>query len=117
MRSFIVIGALVALAGCNAADTTTPTKVSWEYGAGNGDGVAYPGPAPKYSRAYGWGADQVTTPVGQASPKYAWGADGQDGTMVQVVPQAPKQQLAAPVPVPNPAPTAAERAAAPGTHS
>lgn len=116
MRSFIVIGALVALAGCNAAGTNTPTKVSWQYGAGNGDGVTYSGPAPKYNRAYGWGADQVTTPAGQASPNYAWGADGQSGTMVQVAPQA-KQQLAAPTPAPNPTPTAAERAAAPGTHS
>lgn len=53
MRSLIVIGALVALAGCNAANTATPTKVSWQYGAGTGDGVAYPGPAPKYNRAYG----------------------------------------------------------------
>ncbi len=117
MRSFVVIGALIALAGCNAASSPTPTKVSWQYGAGNGDGVTYSGPAPKYNRAYGWGADQVTIPAGKPSAtNYAWGAEGQSGTMVRVTPNA-QQRVAAPAPVPNPAPTPAERATDPGTHS
>ncbi len=115
MRSFVVIGALVALAGCTAADpSSAPTKVSWQYGAGNGDGVAYPGPAPVYNRAYGWGADQTETPVSKPDLNYAWGADGQSGTMVPANPQAP-QRLAAPAP--NPAQTGPGRTAAPGTHS
>ena len=117
MRSFLVIGALIALAGCNAANPSTPTKVSWQYGAGNGDGVSYAGPAPKYNRAYGWGADQVTIPAGKpAVTNYSWGAEGQTGTMVQVVPNEP-QRVAAPAPAPNPTPTPAEHSADPRTHS
>lgn len=116
MRSLVVVGVLAALAGCSAVDPSTPTKVSWQYGAGNGDGVAYPGPAPVYQRAYGWGADQVATPVGKPDVNYSYGAENQTGTMVQVAPK-PAQQMAAPAPVQNPTPTAAQRAVAPGTHS
>jgi len=116
MRSLVFVGILAALAGCNAVDPSTPTKVSWKYGAGNGDGVAYPGPAPVFQRAYGWGADQVATPLGKPDVNYAYGADGNTGNIVQVAPQ-PSPQLAAPAPMPDPAPTAPQRAAAPGTHS
>ncbi len=116
MRSFMFIGAVLALAGCNAAGQSTPTKVSWQYGGGPADGVNYQGPAPVYKRAYGLGADQVATPVGTPQVNYGWGAEGQSGTMVQVAPQT-QQRLAVPTPTPNPTATPAERAAAPGTHS
>ena len=116
MRKFIVIGVLLALAGCNGYDPSKPAKVSWDYTTGTGDGVPYSGPKPIYKRAYGLDADQVGTSTEKPRVNYSWGADNQDGGMVQVDPST-TQRVAAPTPTPNPAPTPAERAATPGTHS
>ncbi len=115
MRSFIVVAGMIALAGC-AVDPSAPTKVSWEYGAGNGDGVAYQGPAPVYSRSYGWGADQVSAPAAQPTVNYAWGAENQSGGMVQTTPEA-KQKVASPAPSQTPAPNQSQGAPALRTHS
>lgn len=114
MRSFVVVAGMMALAGCAAVDPSAPTKVSWEYGAGNGDGVAYPGPAPVYSRSYGWGADQVSAPATAPTVNYSWGAENQTGGMVQTTPE-PARQLASPAP--SPAPNQSQGSPALRTHS
>lgn len=116
MRGLVVIPAMIALVGCSAVDSSAPAKVSWQYGAGNGDGVAYPGPAPIYKRAYGLGADQVTTSADTPTVNYGYGAENQAGTMVQVAPPS-SQQVASPSPAQQPTPRPAEHPAAPGTHS
>lgn len=117
MRSFIVVAGMMALVGCAAVDPSAPTKVSWEYGAGNGDGVAYPGPAPVYNRSYGWGADQVSAPAQAPVTNYAWGAENQSGGMVQQTSPQPAQQVASPAPSPAPAPNASQGSPALKTHS
>ncbi len=117
MRKFLIVAAMAALAGCTAADpSAAPTKVSWQYGAGNGDGVSYPGPAPVYKRAYGLEADAVAPPAQDPKVNYAYGADNQTGSMVQTAPQ-PTQKVAAPAPAQQRAPHQDEHPAAPGTHS
>ncbi len=118
MRSFVVVAAMAALVGCTAVDPgTAPTKVSWQYGAGNGDGVSYPGPAPVYKRAYGLDADAVAKPAQEPKVNYAWGAENQNGGMVQQDTSKPTQQVAAPAPAQHPAADQNGQAAAPGTHS
>ena len=118
MRSFVVVAAMAALVGCTATDPgSAPTKVSWEYGAGNGDGVAYPGPAPIYKRAYGLEADAVAPPAQEPKVNYAYGAENQTGGMVQQDGPKPAQQVAAPAPAQQPAPRQGEHPVAPGTHS
>ena len=110
MRSFVVVAAMAALAGCAAVDPgTAPTKVSWQYGAGNGDGVAYPGPAPVYKRAYGLESDAVAPPPQEPKVNYGWGAENATGMVQQTNPQ-PAQQVASPAPAQHQVP-------APGTHS
>ncbi len=116
MRGLVIIPAMIALVGCSAVDPSAPAKVSWQYGAGNGDGVSYPGPAPIYSRAYGLDADQVAPSATAPDVKYGYGAENQTGSMVQVAPQSP-QQLASPAPAQQLAPRPNEHPAAPGTHS
>ena len=118
MRSLVVVAAMAALVGCTAANPgTAPTKVSWAYGAGNGDGVSYPGPAPVYKRAYGLETDAVAPPAQEPKVSYAYGADNQTGGMVrQTLPQ-PAQQAASPAPAQRPAAGQSGQAAAPGTHS
>ncbi len=115
MRSLVTISAMIALVGCSAVDPSAPTKVSWQYGAGNGDGVSYPGPAPIYKRAYGLDADQTSPSATPPTVSYGYGAENQTGSMVQLGPQAP-QQLASPAPAQPSAPRLDQRAA-PGTHS
>ena len=98
MRHLVVAAAVAALAGCTATDPgAAPTKVSWQYGAGNGDGVSYSGPPPVYKRAYGLGADAVASPAQEPKVSYAYGAENHSGSMVQTAPQ-PAQQAAAPAP-------------------
>ena len=106
MRKAVIVSALVALAGCSAADPSTPTKVSWSYGAGNGDGVSYPGPAPVYKRANGLESDAVAPPKQEPKVSYGWGAENQNGGVVQTEPQS-NQRVAAP----------SSAQTAPGTHS
>ena len=104
MRSFVVVAAVAALAGCSAVDPgTAPTKVSWAYGAGNGDGVSYPGPAPVYKRAYGLESDAVAPPAQEPKVNYAYGAENQSGTMVQQEDPKAAQHAAAPTAERHPA--------------
>ncbi len=118
MRSFVVVAALAALAGCTAVDPgTAPTKVSWQYGAGNGDGVSYPGPAPVYKRAYGLESDAVAPPAQEPKVNYGYGAENQSGAMVQQETPKPTQQVASPTPAQRPATGQNGQTAAPGTHS
>lgn len=117
MRSFVVIAVMMTLVGCAAVDPSAPTKVSWQYGAGNGDGVAYQGPAPIYSRAYGWGADQVSAPAQQPIVNYSWGAENQSGGMVQQTTPQAAQQVASPTRSPTPEPNSSEGSPALKTHS
>ena len=97
----MLIPSLFMLAAC-ASTANVPPKVSWSYGAGNGDGVQYPGPPPKYSFSYGAGADvpvsNGTTPV----TSFGYGAEGVTGDMVQMTTPAPNQQVAQPTQAPNP---------------
>ena len=117
MRSIVIVSAMVALAGCTAANpSAAPTKVSWQYGAGNGDGVSYPGPTPVYKRAYGLESDAVAAPAQEPKVNYGWGAENQAGGMVQTAPQS-KQQVASPTSPQQPAPHPDGQTAAPGTHS
>lgn len=105
MRNLVVVAALAALAGCTATDPgAAPTKVSWAYGAGNGDGVSYPGPAPVYKHAYGVGADAVAPAAQEPKVNYSYGAENHSGSMVGMTPQQPAQQAAAPSTVRQQAP-------------
>ncbi len=116
MRSVVIVSAMVALVGCTAADPSAPAKVSWSYGAGNGDGVSYAGPAPVYKRAYGLESDAVAAPAQEPKVNYGYGAENQTGSMVQDS-QQPAQQVASPTPAQQPASRPNEHPAAPGTHS
>jgi len=118
MRSFVVVAALAALVGCTAVDPgTAPTKVSWQYGAGNGDGVSYPGPAPVFKRAYGLESDAVAPPAQEPKVNYGWGAENAKGGMVQQTTPQPARQVASPAPAQQPATGQNGQSAAPGTHS
>ena len=118
MRKFVVVAAMAALVGCTATDPgAAPTKVSWQYGAGNGDGVNYPGPAPVYKRAYGVGVDAVAPPAQDPKVNYAYGAENQSGTMVQQDAPKPAQQVASPTPAQQSAPRQDQHPATPGTGS
>ena len=108
MRKLLVIGTVLMAAGCSQVPTA-PTQVSWAYGAGNGDGVAYPGPAPVYQRANGLGNGDPVTGSQTVNEQYSYGADGLSGSMVQFAPQTPTKTA-------SPAtPTGTQNA--PGTHS
>ena len=93
MRNMLLIGT-VLLAGCSA-QMPPPAQVSWAYGAGNGDGVVYPGPAPVFKRAYGIGNGETVTSGQAAKMQYGYGADGMSGTMIRTDP-TPPAMLAAP---------------------
>jgi hypothetical protein len=96
MRTGVVVIAVLILAGC-AGNADVPPKVSWGYGTGNGDPVAYPGPAPVYSRAYGLSADVPVSTGAKPNVQYGYGADNETGVMVQTQPSQP-QRVAAPTP-------------------
>lgn len=108
MRIFIAVSAVVLVAGCSAQPVGQPV-VSWQYGAGNGDGVKYPGGEPTYSRAYGLGNGDGVQSGQTATTSYGYGADGASGTMVGMSPAESRRQVAAPTP-----PSAA--AGGPGSH-
>jgi hypothetical protein len=108
MLKLMTAGAMLALAGCSMAPQPPPI-VSWQYGAGNGDGVQYQGDKPTFARAYGLGGGDSVTSGQVATTQYSYGAENQSGSMVQVAP--PRQMLAAPAPQPN------QPQAVPGTHS
>lgn len=116
MRNLVVVAAMAALVGCTATDPgAAPTKVSWQYGSGNGDGVSYPGPAPIYKHANGLDLDAITPPAQEPKVNYAYGAENSTGgNMVQMEPQAAQQAAA---PAQQPTPSQNGRPAAPGTHS
>lgn len=118
MRNLVVVAAFAALAGCTATDPgAVPTKVSWAYGAGNGDGVNYPGPAPVYKRAYGLGTDAVAPPAQEPKVSYSYGAENHMGSMVQQETPRPAQQVAAPSAAQQPALRQDQHPTAPGTGS
>lgn len=111
MRNTLLLGGVLLLAACGG-NPDVPPQVSWQYGAGNGDPVAYQGPAPTYSRAYGVGSDVPVNSGGKMNVQYGYGADNESGVMVQTQPRAPAPtRLAAPAGATQP------QAAAPGTHS
>lgn len=99
MRGLMLMGAVMTVAGCAMQPPAAPV-VSWEYGAGNGDGVAYPGPAPQFSRAYGLGSGEGVSSGQTATTSYGYGAEGMERAMVQIAPKQPNQQMAAPSPSP-----------------
>ncbi|RYY16686.1 MAG: hypothetical protein EON55_03845 [Alphaproteobacteria bacterium] len=101
MRKLVLVAPCLFLLGACTSTANVPPIVSWSYGAGNGDGVKYPGPPPKYSFNYGAGSDVPVTSGAHPQMSYGYGGDGVTGSSVQMV--APeKQQLAAPAPRPNP---------------
>ena len=114
MRNALIIGTVLLSAGCAMQPQPAP-QVSWSYGAGNGDGVSYPGPKPVFQRAYGLGNGDGVTSGQTATTRYGYGADGMSGTMVQTTPEQ-RQQMAAPTPPPATAPTVQPAPTAPGTH-
>ncbi len=99
MRSILIIGTAFLAVGCSA-QMPAPAQVTWEYGAGNGDGVSYPGPKPIFKRSYGLGDGDGVQSGLTATTSYGYGADGATGTMIQMSPQQP-QMLAAPLPAPT----------------
>lgn len=100
MRRLMLIAPALLMLGACTSTANVPPIVSWSYGAGNGDGVKYPGPPPKYSFNYGAGSDVPVSSGARPTMSYSYGAEGTTGDMVQMV--APeKQQLAAPAPKPN----------------
>ena len=98
MRSILIIGTAFLAVGWSAMPPA-PAKVTWEYGAANGDGVSYPGPKPIFKRAYGLGNGDGVQSGQTATTSYGYGAEGATGTMVQMSPQQP-QMLAAATPAP-----------------
>ena len=111
MRTALLIGTVLLAAGCSA-QPQAPTRVSWSYGAGNGDGVSYAGPKPVFQRAYGPGNGDGVTASGPApTERYGYGAENVNGSMVQMSPEQ-RQQVAAPSSAPTPS-----GSTAPGSHS
>ena len=116
MRKTLLAAPILFLAGAAGAQTVT-----YQYGAGNGDPVQYPGPKPTYNYAYGPGNGDGVKAPGNPQTSFAYGGDGATGTMMQMgtpTPQPP-QQAAAPAPQPRqqmaaPAPA---RTVRPGNHS
>ncbi len=105
MRKTLLIGSVLLAAGCSA-QPPAPAKVSWSYGAGNGDGVTYDGPKPVFSRGNGLGNGDGVSSGTTAKENYGYGAENASGVMVQTTPEQPRQQIAAPT-----------STAAPGSHS
>ncbi len=102
MRKLIILSpALFLLAACSNYVPDPPPKVSWSYGAGNGDNVPYPGPPPKYSFSYGAGADVPVSNGATPTTSFGYGADGVNGDMVQMTTPTPNQQVAQPTPAPS----------------
>jgi hypothetical protein len=111
--TFLLCSSVLLLAGCGGQPDVQPV-VSWQYGAGNGDPIPYPGPAPVYSRSYGMGSDVPVSSGQKPGVQYGYGADNESGVMVQMQPSAPaSQRVAAPAPAQQPSP----QGAAPSTHS
>ncbi len=111
MRKTLLIGTVLLAAGCSA-QPPAPAKVSWSYGAGNGDGVTYAGPKPVFSRGNGLGNGDSVTSGTAPTENYGYGAENASGVMVQTTPEQ-RQQVAAPA-ASTPAPASRT---APGTHS
>ena len=93
MRKMLLVAPALLLAGAASAQTTT-----WQYGAGNGDGVQYQGPKPTYNYAYGPGNGDGVSSGQTPQMGYAYGGENQAGGMVQMAPPQPRQQTAAPKP-------------------
>lgn len=95
MRKIWVLGAVLVVAACGGNPNVPPT-VTWQYGAGNGDPMPYPGPTPVYSRSYGLGADVPVSMGGKPTVQYGYGAENESGVMVQSPAAPAPQRLAAP---------------------
>lgn len=104
VRKIILAAAAVTfLSGAASAQTTT-----WQYGAGNGDPIPYPGPKPTYSYAYGPGNGDPMKPTGTPQSSFAYGGDNAaKGGMIQMTAPPPQQRMASPAPA---------KAARPGSH-
>lgn len=100
MRKLILVAPCLFLLGACTSTANVPPIVSWSYGAGNGDGVQYPGPPPKYSFAYGSGADVPVNSGAHPTMSYGYGAESTTGDTVQMT-KPETQQLAAPAPKAN----------------
>ena len=111
MRNLLLVGTVLMAAGCTQ-QAPGPVHVTWAYGSGAGDGVAYSGPQPIYSRAYGPGAGDGVSSGQTVVEHYAYGADGQTGTMIETDTPKPATQTASPAPSSTPASTSSQ-----GTHS
>ena len=111
MRSLLLVGTVLMAAGCTQ-QPAGPVHVTWAYGSGAGDGVAYSGPKPVYTRAYGPGLGDGVNSGQTVVEHYAYGADGQSGTMIDMGAPKPATQTASPAPSSTPAQTVA-----PGTHT
>lgn len=103
MRKTLLVAPILFLAGAASAQT-----VQWQYGAGNGDGVQYPGPKPTYNYAYGPGNGDGVTSGQTPQMGYAYGGENAPGGIVQMTEPKPQQQTAAPKPA---------RRVRPGDHS
>ena len=93
MRKILLATPMLLLAGAALAQTPT-----WQYGAGNGDGVQYQGPKPTYNFAYGPGNGDGVASGQTAKENFAYGGENSSGVMMQMTPeqQAQRQQTAAP---------------------
>ena len=100
MRKVMTMTAALFLVAACTSTANVPPIVSWSYGAGNGDGVQYPGPPPKYSFSYGAGADVPVSSGAKPTMGYSYGAESTKGDMVQMS-KPEQQQVAQPAPAPN----------------
>lgn len=103
-KVLLATAAATLLSGTAFAQSTT-----WQYGAGNGDPIPYPGPKPTYSYAYGPGNGDPLKSTGAPQTGLAYGGDNAPkGGMIQMTTPAPQQRMASPAPA---------QPAHPGSHS
>lgn len=104
MRKIVILGGVLFLAACGGNPDVAP-KVTYGYGAGNGDPVPFNGPAPVYSFGNGLGADMPVAAGQMPTITRAYGADETKNVTEQMSPTTqPQQNFAAPAPTnPHPA--------------
>lgn len=110
MRTMFILGGLCLLAACGG-NPNVPPRVTWSYGAGNGDPVSNSS-AVKYSFANGLGKDMPVPADQMPTVSHAYGAEGTHGVTEQMVPaaQAPQRVASPTPPTPHPAITPAPSA-------
>jgi hypothetical protein len=104
MRTMLVLGGVLFLAACGG-NPNVPPKVSYGYGAGNGDPIPFSGPAPQYSFGSGLGNGDPVAPSVKPTVSRGYGAEqfAGAGVMEQTTPAQPQQQYAAPSQTQHPA--------------